>query len=213
MDAKAHWEHVYRSKGPEQLSWFQAEATLSRELIARLVPERESRIIDVGAGASTLVDGLLADGYSNVTVLDLSVTALDAARQRLGPDAERVVWLEGDVLTLAIPGASADVWHDRAVFHFLTETLDRARYIEQVRRVLHPNGTVIVATFAEDGPTRCSGLDVRRYSPAGLQSEFGRDFRLLESRREEHHTPWGAKQAFTYCACRYAPAGDIRHAA
>jgi ubiquinone/menaquinone biosynthesis C-methylase UbiE len=213
MDAKAHWEHVYKSKGPEQLSWFQAEATLSRELIARLVPERESRIIDVGAGASTLVDGLLAEGYSNVTVLDLSVAALDAARQRLGPDATRVVWLEGDVLALAIPGGSADVWHDRAVFHFLTDPLDRARYVEQVRRVLHPNGTVIVATFAEDGPTRCSGLDVRRYSPSGLQSEFGRDFRLLESRREEHHTPWGATQAFTYCACRYAPAGDIRHAA
>jgi ubiquinone/menaquinone biosynthesis C-methylase UbiE len=115
---RTHWEHVYRAKGPEQLSWFQAEAKLSRELIAQFAPARDSRVIDVGAGASTLVDGLLADGYSQVTVLDLSVAALDLARERLGADAKRVEWLEGDVLTAALPAASADVWHDRAVFHF-----------------------------------------------------------------------------------------------
>jgi ubiquinone/menaquinone biosynthesis C-methylase UbiE len=213
MDAKTHWEHVYQAKGPEQLSWFQAEATLSRELIAQLAPARASRVIDVGAGASTLVDGLLADGYSHVTVLDLTVAALDVARARLGADAKRVEWLEGDVLTAPLPAASADVWHDRAVFHFLTDPLDRARYVEQVRRVVRPQGTVLVATFADDGPTRCSGLEVRRYSPSELHNEFGRDFRLRESRREEHHTPWGTLQAFTYCVCSYEPAGDVRSAA
>jgi SAM-dependent methyltransferase len=213
MDAKAHWEHVYQAKRPEQLSWFQAEAKLSRELIGRLAPERSSRVIDVGAGASTLVDGLLRDGYSRVTVLDLSAAALDQARQRLGADAGRVEWLEEDVLTAALPRASADVWHDRAVFHFLTDPMDRARYVEQVRRVVRPRGTVLVATFADDGPNRCSGLDVRRYSPSDLHNEFGRDFRLRESRREEHHTPWGAVQAFTYCVCSYEPAGHVRSAA
>ena len=213
MDAKAHWEQVYQSKGPEQLSWFQAEATLSRELIARFAPDRNSCIVDVGAGASTLVDGLLADGYSHVTVLDLSVAALDVTRRRLGANASRVLWLEGDVLTVSLPEASADVWHDRAVFHFLTDPVDRVRYVEQVRRVVRPNGMVLVATFADDGPTRCSGLDVQRYSPDELHNEFGRDFRLLESRREEHHTPWGTPQAFTYCVCRFEPAGSVRSAA
>jgi SAM-dependent methyltransferase len=213
MDAQQHWERVYQSKEPEQLSWFQSQASLSLQLIARWAPERNSHIVDVGAGASTLVDGLLADGYSRITVLDLSGAALDRARQRLGAVAAQVNWQREDVLTASIPAASVDVWHDRAVFHFLTDPDDRARYVAQVRRAVRPGGAVMVATFAEDGPTRCSGLDVRRYSPTELHNEFGLEFQLLESRREEHRTPWGAPQAFTYCFCRYEPAGHVRTAA
>ena len=205
IDRRAHWENVYREKGPEQVSWFQPEARLSRELIEREVPDRAAAILDVGAGASRLVDGLLAAGYRRLTVLDLSAAALAQSQRRLGAAAASVTWLEADVLTFDVPAGAFDVWHDRAVFHFLTEAADRTRYIAQVTRGLRPGGCALVATFAEDGPTRCSGLDVARYSAAELQAEFGRAFRTVESRREEHRTPWGAVQAFTYCLCRYTP--------
>lgn len=200
-----HWEHVYRTKGPDQVSWFQAEARLSRELIERHAPARESRIIDIGAGASTLVDGLLAAGYRELTVLDLSSAALDIARRRIGDAANAVQWLAADVLTVELPAQQFDVWHDRAVFHFLTSATDRARYVAQVRHAVRPGGLVIVATFAEDGPTRCSGLDVARYSAGALHAEFGSGFTLLHSEREVHTTPSGAVQAFTYCLCRATP--------
>ncbi len=213
IDSKAHWERVYQTKAPEQLSWYQAEARLSRELITRLAPDRDARIIDVGGGASTLIDGLLDGGYRRLTVLDLSAAALDAARRRLGAMAERVDWRESDVLSASLPHSAFDVWHDRAVFHFLTDANDRTRYVDQVRHAVHPDGIVLVATFAEDGPTRCSGLEVQRYSPGALHNEFGPDFRLLESRREEHRTPSGVIQSFTYCVCRYEPGDHVRSAA
>ena len=213
VNLKSHWERVYRTKGPDQVSWFQREATLSLMLIQQVAPARDSAIIDVGAGASTLVDGLLTAGYGRITVLDLSPAALGQAQQRLPHAAGSVVWHEADVLTAELPAAEFDVWHDRAVFHFLTIAAQRARYVAQVRHAVRPGGYVLVATFAEDGPTRCSGLDVARYSPNALHSEFGRDFRLVESRREEHNTPWGARQAFTYCLCRYEPLASARHAA
>jgi ubiquinone/menaquinone biosynthesis C-methylase UbiE len=204
MDCKAHWEAVYRKNGPDQVSWFQPEARLSRSLIEHVASDRDATILDVGAGASTLVDGLLASGYRHVTVMDLSAAALTQARQRLGPAAAAdVTWLEADVLTARLPAAGFDVWHDRAVFHFLTLTTDRRQYIAQVRHAVRPGGFVLVATFAEDGPVRCSGLDVARYSPAALQGEFGPEFTTVESRRDEHHTPKGVVQAFTYCLCRY----------
>lgn len=202
MTRAEHWEQVYQTKGPDQVSWFQAEARLSRQLIESLAPARESSIIDIGAGASTLVDGLLNAGYSTVTVLDLSPAALRLARERLGARATRVEWQAADVLNAALPAQAFDVWHDRAVFHFLTMEADRRRYIEQVRHAVRPGGLVVVATFAEDGPLRCSGLDVARYSPLQLHAAFGAPFALLESRRELHTTPSGATQAFTYCACR-----------
>lgn len=205
MDLKSHWDKVYREKAPDQVSWFQPEARLSRELIQQVAPDRDAAILDVGAGASTLIDGLVAAGYRRLTVLDLSTAALAQSQQRLGPGATGVVWLEADVLIAPLPEASIDLWHDRAVFHFLTAPADRQRYVEQVRRAVRPGGHVLVATFAEDGPTRCSGLAVARYSPAALQREFGRDFLIVESRREEHATPSGALQAFTYCLCRYVP--------
>lgn len=205
MNTRAHWEQVYRAKGPDQVSWYQAEARLSRRLIEQVAPDRGARIIDVGAGASTLVDGLLAAGYHGITVVDLSCEALAVAQRRLGDLAATVEWRADDVLTASFAPASIDVWHDRAVFHFLTAAADRARYVAQVRGALRPGGHALVATFAEDGPTRCSGLDVARYSPAALHGEFGHDFQLLESHRELHTTPAGAQQAFTYCLCRFEP--------
>jgi len=196
-----HWEHVYRTKQPDSVSWFQAEARLSRELIQRVAPDHRARIIDIGAGASTLVDGLLALRYRDLSVLDVSPAALEIARMRLGAAAESVTWLAADVLTASFEAAGFDLWHDRAVFHFLTDAADRAKYVAQVRRAVRPGGHVIIATFAEDGPTRCSGLDVARYSPAELHAEFGAGFRLVDSHRELHSTPAGAEQAFTYCLC------------
>jgi RimJ/RimL family protein N-acetyltransferase/2-polyprenyl-3-methyl-5-hydroxy-6-metoxy-1,4-benzoquinol methylase len=202
VERAEHWEHIYRTKGPDQVSWFQAEARLSRQLIERAVPDRAAAIIDIGAGASTLVDGLLASDYQNLTVLDLSPAALTQAQERIGAAAARVQWRVADVLTAALSPGSFDLWHDRAVFHFLVEPADRARYLVQVRATVRPGGHVLVATFAEDGPLRCSGLPVVRYSPAGLQAEFGAGFWLVESHREVHRTPAGTEQAFTICLSR-----------
>lgn len=213
MDLRAHWEDVYRKNEPQAVSWYQAEARLSLDLIRRAAPAADSRILDVGGGASTLVDGLVAAGYANVAVLDLCAAALEHARWRLGECATRVRWLEADILTVELPQQSVDVWHDRAVFHFLGDAHDRQRYVEQVRHAVRPGGHVLVATFAEDGPTRCSGLDVTRYTPDALHHEFGEDFRLLESAREVHVTPRGTPQAFTYCLCRYEPHTLARTAA
>lgn len=210
MDRQAHWENVYRTKAPDSVSWFQPEARLSRTLIGRLAPDRDARIIDIGAGASVLVDHLLEDGYRDITVVDLSAAALDIARARLGARAASVEWVQADLLTATLPEGRYDVWHDRAVFHFLTAPEDRARYVAQVRRAVRPGGLVLVATFAEDGPARCSGLEVARYSPDALHGEFGEAFERLESHRELHQTPAGATQAFTYCACRYRPRGRAR---
>lgn len=213
VDPRSHWEEIYRTKGPEQVSWFQAEATLSLQLIQQAALPRDSAIIDVGAGASTLVDGLLAAGNRRITALDLSGAALARSQARLAGAAALVTWREGDVLTAALERAAFDLWHDRAVFHFLTDPADRARYVAQARHAVRPGGYVLVATFAEDGPTRCSGLEVVRYAPDALHAEFGAEFRVVESRRQMHHTPWGAPQAFTYCLCRYEPPGSTLHAA
>ena len=205
MDRRSHWDGVYRTKRPEEVSWFQAEARLSRTLIERAAPDRRARIIDIGAGASTLASSLLEDGYEHLTVVDLSASALGIAQARLGDAANRVTWIAGDVLSLDLASAAFDVWHDRAVFHFLTQAEDRARYVAQVRHAVAPGGHVLVATFAEDGPTRCSGLEVARYSPSALHSEFGPEFHLISSERELHTTPSGSQQAFTYCLCRFQP--------
>jgi SAM-dependent methyltransferase len=203
VDLHSHWDTVYGSNEPRAVSWYQAEARLSLELIRRVAPGADSQILDVGGGASTLVDGLLAAGYANVAVLDLCAAALDHARSRLGASATRVRWIVADILSAELPEQSIDVWHDRAVFHFLTDACDRQRYVEQVRHAVRPGGLVLVATFAADGPTRCSGLDVARYAPDALHHEFGEDFSLIESAREVHVTPRGTPQAFTYCLCRY----------
>lgn len=202
MGKHEHWDRVYSSKSPSDVSWYQPKPTVSLDLIRRIAPTRETPIIDVGGGASTLVDGLLDAGYENVTVLDISGAALSVAQQRLGDRANHVSWIEADVLNAPLPSASYAVWHDRAVFHFLTDPGDRARYVEKSRDAVRPGGHVIVASFAPEGPTRCSGLDVVRYSPDTMHAQFGPAFRLLDSVREEHHTPSGATQAFVYCLCR-----------
>jgi ubiquinone/menaquinone biosynthesis C-methylase UbiE len=202
MNDKLHWESIYRTKRSDQVSWFQREAALSLALIRRIEPRSTARIIDVGGGASTLVDGLLHAGYRSLTVLDLSSTALDEVRSRLGPAGADVTWLEADVLETTWPSATFDVWHDRAVFHFLTAADERARYVKQAQRAVRPGGHVLVATFADDGPTHCSGLPVARYTPASLHQEFGPGFRLLETAREGHVTPAGGRQSFVYCLCQ-----------
>lgn len=202
--AADHWEHVYQTKAPDQVSWFQPDARLSRELIEQAVPNRSAAIIDVGAGASTLVDGLASAGYRNLTVVDVSASALDITRRRMGADAVGVTWQVANVLDAPVPAAAFDLWHDRAVFHFLTGDDDRARYVAQVRHAVRAGGHVLVATFAEGGPTRCSGLDVARYSVESLHAQFGPDVELVTSRQEVHRTPSGAEQAFTYCLFRLA---------
>lgn len=202
MDGKTHWDQVYRTTSPDRVSWYQAELELSLGLIRRAAPETSAAIIDVGGGASTLVDSLLGAGYHRVTVLDVSGVALAAAQARLGAAAAPVTWLEADVLETPFRAGGFDLWHDRAVFHFLTRPSDRRRYVAQVGRAVLPGGHVLVATFAPDGPSRCSGLNVARYSAEGLHAEFGAGFRLISSHREEHHTPSDRTQAFTYCLFR-----------
>lgn len=201
MADKNHWEQVYRTKNPQAVSWFQPEAAVSLRLI-RAATDNRAAVIDVGGGASTLVDGLLDAGYRDLTVLDLSGAALTAARARLGPRAAGVHWLEADVLPAPLPAQAYDVWHDRAVFHFLTAAEDRAAYVRQVLHAVRPGGHVIVASFAEDGPRQCSGLPVMRYAPGELHAQFGAPFELLHHEREAHQTPGGTVQQFVYCFCR-----------
>ncbi len=202
IDPQRHWESVYRKMAPTEVSWYQPEARLSLELIRRVAPDPGAPIIDVGSGASTLVDGLLDAGYRALTVLDLAPTALALAQQRLGERAGLVTWIAADVLEASLSTDGYAVWHDRAVFHFLTDPKDRARYVAQTRRFVRPGGHVVVASFGPDGPTRCSGLEVVRYSEDAMHAEFGAGFRLLDSVREEHRTPGGLAQAFVYCLCR-----------
>jgi len=202
MQSKQHWEKVYTSKAPDAVSWFQPHAQLSLELIKGTGAGLDAGIIDVGGGASTLVDDLLAEGYADLTVLDLSHAALEAARRRLGAQQSKVHWIEADVTNANLPDKRYDIWHDRAVFHFLTEEQEREAYVRTVFRSVKPGGHVIIATFAEDGPSQCSGLPVMRYRPDELHDEFGEAFTLLQHRKEAHHTPAGAVQQFVYCYCR-----------
>lgn len=213
MSRKEHWEAVYGKKEPNEVSWYQREPTLSLKLIDQAVGGQPASVIDVGGGASLLVDRLLDRPTMRVTVLDLSGAALRAARQRLGPRAAKVNWIEADILNIDLPEGAYDIWHDRAVFHFLTDAGDRRRYVEQVSRSVKIGGHVLVATFDADGPTKCSGLDVARYSPNELHAQFGSSFRLLRSEHESHVTPWGAIQKFVYCVCSVEGREHVRHAA
>lgn len=202
MDAQAHWEKVYEAKAADQVSWFRPHLETSFGLIERATSQnRQAAIIDVGAGASTLVDDLLADGYSNITVLDISQAAIDVARMRLAAVHDRVQWLCCDVTNAKFSPHSYDVWHDRAVFHFLTESTARLSYVRSVARAVKPGGHVIVSTFGPEGPQKCSGLDVIRYDAESLHREFGARFRLIESSKELHETPFGTVQQFVYCHC------------
>lgn len=202
MDAKTHWEHIYETKAPAQVSWYQEHADLSLQFIRRTGIQLAGQVIDVGGGASTLVDGLITAGFQHVAVLDISAASLQLARQRLGASAGVVTWIEADITQVVLPAQAYDLWHDRAVFHFLTQPADRQRYIKTVRHAVRKGGHVIVATFAPDGPDHCSGLEVVRYSPSSLHTEFGEDFAIVDHARETHHTPFGTEQRFIYCLCR-----------
>jgi 2-polyprenyl-3-methyl-5-hydroxy-6-metoxy-1,4-benzoquinol methylase len=202
MIMKTHWEHIYETKAPTQVSWYQEHARVSLQYIRNTGIQKTDSIIDVGGGASTLVDDLIADGYQSISILDVSAVALQLARQRLGTHAVDVNWIESDITQADLPEQVYDLWHDRAVFHFLTQALDRQRYIDTVRHAVRVGGHIILATFAPDGPERCSGLDVVRYSPESLHNEFGGDFEVVDSTRETHHTPFGTEQKFIYCYCR-----------
>ena len=201
---QAHWENVYAIKGENQVSWFQQTPAPSLELIELVGAAGSSAIIDIGGGASRLADCLVAKGYENVTVLDLSVAALAAARARMGDKAGRVTWIAADV-TAWEPSQSYDVWHDRAAFHFLTDPTDQVAYVVRLSRALRPGGHAIIGTFASDGPERCSGLVVNRYDANSLAATLGHGFELIDSRRHEHTTPWGATQKFQFSTFRRRP--------
>ena len=202
MTTKTHWEHVYQSKTMDEVSWYKPHLDVSLGLIDEAVPDRGSAIIDVGGGEATLVDDLVARGYSDVRVLDISQAAIEVAKARLGSSAASVHWITSDITGVELEAARYDLWHDRAVFHFLTNATDRAAYVRQVARAVKVGGHVIVATFGPEGPEKCSGLDVVRYDAGSLHGEFGAKFRLLDSVTEHHETPWGTPQQFMYCFCR-----------
>jgi SAM-dependent methyltransferase len=202
MDAKSHWEKVYTTKAPDAVSWYREHLERSLALIEHAAVAPSASIIDVGGGQSTLVDDLLLRGYTNITVLDISQAAIDATKSRLGPAAEQVHWLVGDITNIELEPRAYDVWHDRAVFHFLTAPEQRTAYVRQVARSVRPGGHVIVSAFGPEGPTKCSGLEVMRYDAESLHQEFGGRFRLVESSTELHRTPFETTQQFLYCYCR-----------
>lgn len=199
MNPNEHWERIYRTLAPTELSWYQDRPRRSLELIHSTGVTTTAQIIDVGGGTSTLVDELLGEGYQHITVLDVAGTALELTRQRLGARAAAVTWIEADITSVELPPHCYDIWHDRAVFHFLTQPEARRRYVETMRHAVRSQGYVIVATFGLEGPTRCSGLDVVRYSSATLADEFGAAFEVVNWVRDLHRTPLEAEQKFQYC--------------
>jgi SAM-dependent methyltransferase len=198
---QGHWEHLYRTRPPDEVSWFQAEPATSVRLIEAAV-SIEGSVLDVGAGASVLVDALVAAGFADLTVLDLSQRALDAVRERLGERTAGVELIHDDLLRW-VPGRTFDVWHDRAVYHFLTHPRARARYLRVLEAAVPAGGTAIIATFASDGPTHCSGLPVSRYDATGLAAQFRSSFDLVHTECERHRTPAGVVQPFTWVVLRH----------
>lgn len=196
-----HWEKVYRAKAEKELSWFEEHPAVSLELIWAAGISREAAIIDIGGGESRLVDALLGEGFSALTVLDISAHALAAAKARLGPRAEKVTWIVADVTSWE-PAAAYDLWHDRAAFHFLTDAADRESYAARVAKAIRPGGYVIIGTFAPEGPERCSGLPVQRHDAASIGAVLGGAFTLIESRRHAHLTPAGKTQQFQFSLFR-----------
>jgi SAM-dependent methyltransferase len=199
-----HWDAVYRTKSPDQVSWYRPHLERSLDFLRAANLNPAAGIVDVGGGASSFVDDVLDLGYTNVTVLDLSETALQVARARLGERAALVTWICADVTRAPLPERAFDFWHDRAVFHFLRDPQARADYVDTVRRSVKPGGHIVVATFGPHGPEKCSGLDVLRFTPETLHAEFGGDFAKVGSTTEMHTTPWGSEQEFVYCYCRLA---------
>jgi SAM-dependent methyltransferase len=202
-DLRDHWEGVYATKAETAVSWYQRHSTRSLAYVTAAAGWA-SHIVDIGGGASTLVDDLLERGYANVTVLDISETALAKAKARLGDRASRVTWIAADI-TRWQPPRLYGVWHDRAVFHFLTKAEDQDAYIAALRAGTERGATVVIATFALDGPEKCSGLPVQRYSPQTLAARLGAPFVLTDEAQEIHATPWGTEQPFSYAVFRREP--------
>ncbi|UXZ53964.1 class I SAM-dependent methyltransferase [Halomonas sp. 7T] len=203
MNSKHHWESVYQRKSADQVSWFRPHLEASLDYIQSAAPDPHTAIIDVGCGEATLVDDLLALGYDDITVLDISESAIEAAQRRLADVSSRVKWRVGDITQARLPGHYYAVWHDRAVFHFLVDPVSRAAYLLQLRHSLVPGGHVVMATFGPEGPTRCSGLDVVRYSASQLSEQLGPSFELLSDHLEVHETPTGSPQQFLYTHFRH----------
>ena len=201
MGRREHWDKVYQAKPGTDASWYQPHLQRSIDLILRTGLGPDARIIDVGGGASTLVDDLLDRGFRHLTVVDIASSALEAAKKRLGARATQVTWLAGDITTLDLPTDAYDLWHDRAVFHFLTSDEDRRAYLERVCCAVKRGGHVVLATFGPQGPEKCNGLPVVRYTADDLHAAFGNAFRLVEHQEEHHRTPWGTEQEFVYCLC------------
>lgn len=202
MSEKDHWEDVFRRRRPGQTSWYRPHLERSITFIEQAGIEKDAAIIDIGGGESTLVDDLLDRGYSDLTVLDISSTAIASAKARLGRRAASVTWIEEDITLARLPEHRYHFWHDRAVFHFLVDVESRRRYVAAVGRGLRPGGHIVVATFGHSAPEQCSGLDVVRYNTDELYGEFGRRFEKVSSCNEVHLTPWGSEQEFIYCYCR-----------
>jgi len=198
-----HWQTVYREKDEGAVSWFQERASTSLDFIRRAGLAKGASIVDVGGGASHLVDGLLDSGYEDVTVVDIAPAALSRSKARLAGRAHRVKWVASDLRSWT-PETTFDLWHDRAVFHFMSPE-DRRAYLETMRRAMKPSGHAVIATFATDGPERCSGLSVQRYDPPALAAALGPEFRLIESLREAHETPWGTVLSFQYSRFERTP--------
>lgn len=209
-DKKEHWNLIYKTTADEEVSWYQPHLQKSLQLILSSGVPTTGSIIDVGGGTSTLVDDLIERGFTNLTILDISAEAIYKSKERLGERCYSVRWVEADITNIDLAANHYDLWHDRAVFHFLTDPEDRSSYIATLRRSLRPKGVLVISTFGPNGPNQCSGLDVARFSADTLQSVLGGDFQLKESIIENHKTPSGTLQEFQYCIFQYAPkAQDI----
>lgn len=204
MSQKPHWERIYASRRPTEVGWYAAHLTTSLAWIDELGLPLEAPIIDVGGGASSLVDDLLNRGYTNITVLDISGEALSVAKARLGERAQRVTWLEADITEVALPQQHFTLWHDRAVFHFLVRPEQRRLYVSRLNSAVKPDGHLIIGTFATDAPPQCSGLPVERYTAEKLQETLDSSWSCVRTQRELHLTPSGVEQMYLYCELRHA---------
>jgi SAM-dependent methyltransferase len=202
MDRKEHWENVYCSKPPDRLGWYKPRLQTSLDWIRKLNLPADAAIIDVGGGASTLIDDLINDGYRSVTVLDISGSSLAESQARLGEKAVSVTWLVGDITQVELPGNKFDVWHDRAVFHFLTDAEQQRQYRDVLLASLKPGGHLIIGTFAPEAPPKCSGLPVQRYDREQLVAVLGGELELIRDHKEMHVTPGGVEQMYLYCQFR-----------
>jgi ubiquinone/menaquinone biosynthesis C-methylase UbiE len=202
LENEKHWRRVFQTRAPNEVSWYQPHLELSFQMISRSGVHPDSRLLDVGGGDSTLVDDLVRDGFSDVTVLDIASSAIERAKYRLGNASTKITWIESDILHAPLRNDSYDVWHDRAVFHFFINEKARREYVSRAKSALKSGAHLILATFAADGPERCSGLPTMRYSPQTLAYEVGEYFTLVESQPETHKTPQGKEQHFIYCRFR-----------